>query len=102
MALRSPRGALSCRTAARSPGRTAEIRVCKSTSPWRLPRLTVAGSKRVISASIVYALTVALLPVSASEARAIGRDLPKDYLEAHGQLVKGQKPVHFYMVNHTQ
>lgn len=47
----------------------------------------------------VLALIVALLPVFISEALAIGRDLPKDYLEEHGQLVKGQKPVHGYMVN---
>jgi len=47
----------------------------------------------------VFALSVALFPLSASEALALGRDLPKDYLEEHGQLVKGQIPVHGYMVN---
>src|SRR5262245_43665404 len=47
----------------------------------------------------VFALSVALFPLSASEALALGRDLPKDYLEEHGQLVKGQVPVHGYMFN---
>jgi hypothetical protein len=46
-----------------------------------------------------FALIVAWFPVSASEALALGRDLPKDYLEEHGQLVKGQIPVHGFMVN---
>jgi hypothetical protein len=47
----------------------------------------------------VFALIVALFPLSASEALALGRDLPRDYLEDHGQLVKGQIPVHGFMVN---
>ena len=47
----------------------------------------------------IFALIVALFSLSASQALAIGRDLPKDYLEDHGQLVKGQIPVHGFMVN---
>jgi hypothetical protein len=48
-----------------------------------------------------FALIVALPLLSTSEALALGRDLPKDYLEEHGQLVKGQIPVHGFMVNWT-
>jgi hypothetical protein len=46
-----------------------------------------------------FALIAGLLHCCAAEVRAIGHDLPKDYLERHGQLVEGQKPVHGYMVN---
>jgi hypothetical protein len=49
--------------------------------------------------SLILTLAIGLLPVFVSEALALGRDLPKDYLEVHGQLVKGQVPVHGYMVN---
>jgi hypothetical protein len=48
-----------------------------------------------------FAVIAVLFPFSASEAFALGRDLPKDYLEEHGQLVKGQIPVHGFMVNWT-
>ena len=48
---------------------------------------------------LAFALFVAWFLLSASEALALGRDLPKDYLEEHGQLVKGQVPVHGFMVN---
>jgi hypothetical protein len=48
---------------------------------------------------LAFALIVAWFPLSAAEALALGRDLPKDYLEEHGQLVQGQIPVHGFMVN---
>jgi hypothetical protein len=50
---------------------------------------------------LVVGLSVAILVSSAANALALGRDLPEDYLEEHGQLVKGQIPVHGFMVNWT-
>jgi hypothetical protein len=48
---------------------------------------------------LALALIASLLHISSAETLGIGRDLPKDYLERHGQLVEGQKPVHGYLVN---
>jgi len=49
--------------------------------------------------SVVLVLVLGVYAVTAPKALALGRDLPKDYLEEHGQLVKGQIPVHGFMVN---
>jgi len=44
-------------------------------------------------------LALALAGFAVSEAAALGRDFSKEELEANGQLVKGQKPVHGYWIN---
>jgi len=51
--------------------------------------------------SAILALVLGWFALAAPEALALGHDLPKDYLEEHGQLVKGQIPVHGFMVNWT-
>src|SRR5262245_51707725 len=44
-------------------------------------------------------LALALAGFTVSEAAGLGRDFSKEELEANGQLVKGQKPVHGYWIN---
>src|SRR5262249_20396950 len=77
-------------------GRQQTYEAADSSYKWKVAKNIRGWRLAMLRFSI---LALALAGFTVSEAAGLGRDFSKEELEANGQLVKGQKPVHGYWIN---